>query len=141
MPTYAYLCHGCGHTFEQWQSIHDAALQQHECGGDLVRVIDKVNTYGVGARGARTVEVDATEKRWQRDMPAYSRLRMEGLQPVGIDGAGDLETLARDEFQIKTGGRVSVPDHRKDEINEMLADGSATDWDPVKQVHANKGID
>jgi hypothetical protein len=31
------------------------------------------------------------ERRWSRDMPAYARLRGDGLQPRGIDGCGDLE--------------------------------------------------
>jgi putative FmdB family regulatory protein len=141
MPTYAYLCESCGSQFERWQSIHDSALSLHDdCGGEVVRVITRVATYGIGDRGARTRDVDATERRWGLDMPAYERLRMEGHQPVGIDGAHKLEACARDEWQIKTGGKVSVPDHRKDEINEMLADGKMTDWSPIEQVHANRGV-
>lgn len=139
MPTYLYSCNSCHNTFETWQSIHDSALQLHdECGGTVVRVITGVRTYGVGKRGARTVEVDATERQWSRDMPAYSRLRMEGHQPVGIDGADRLEALARDEWQIKTGGKVSVPDDRKAEINEMLADGAVSTWSPIEEVHKRR---
>src|SRR5437773_12428842 len=26
MPTYDYECEACGHTFEEWQSFHDAEL-------------------------------------------------------------------------------------------------------------------
>ena len=26
MPTYDYQCDACGHTFEEWQSFHDAEL-------------------------------------------------------------------------------------------------------------------
>lgn len=32
-----------------------------------------------------------TERRWDRDMPAYARLRRDGLQPRSVDGAADLE--------------------------------------------------
>jgi hypothetical protein len=72
-------------------------------------------------------------------MPAYHRLRAEGHQPVGIDGSADLETRAANDWEIRTGGKVSVPDDRRDEINEMLADGGTSDWSPVEQVHANRG--
>jgi putative FmdB family regulatory protein len=28
MPTYDYVCDGCSHAFEQWQSFHDDALKK-----------------------------------------------------------------------------------------------------------------
>lgn len=28
MPTYDYVCDGCQHAFEQWQSFHDEALKK-----------------------------------------------------------------------------------------------------------------
>jgi putative FmdB family regulatory protein len=28
MPTYDYVCDGCEHAFEQWQSFHDEALKK-----------------------------------------------------------------------------------------------------------------
>lgn len=43
-----------------------------------------------------------TERRWQRDMPAYRRLREQGLQPEGIDGCAALETRAQSQVEIET---------------------------------------
>jgi len=43
------------------------------------------------AGGAKAAEVNARESRWNKDMPAYKRLRREGVQPERIDGAAGLE--------------------------------------------------
>jgi hypothetical protein len=47
--------------------------------------------------------VKEREKRWARDMPAYKRLREEGYQPPGIDGAAYLEANATTKFEIESG--------------------------------------
>lgn len=39
-------------------------------------------------------------------MPAYKRLRQEGLQPRSIDGAARLESTATTEAQVE--GRVDI---------------------------------
>lgn len=39
-------------------------------------------------------------------MPAYKRLRQEGLQPRSIDGAARLESTAKTEAQVE--GRVDI---------------------------------
>jgi hypothetical protein len=104
----------------------------------VVLYIGAVNTYGIGARGAETVEVDAREAVWDRDRPAYKRLRADGLQPPSVIGSADLESHATDDQYVRTGGKFSIPDHRKDEIKEMLAGGAMSDWSPVDQVKKNK---
>jgi len=48
-------------------------------------------------------EVEAREKRWNKDMPAYKRLRDQGYQPKGIDGAAVLERDATTRFEIESG--------------------------------------
>lgn len=48
-------------------------------------------------------EVEAREKRWDKDMPAYKRLRDQGYQPKGIDGAAALERDATTRFEIESG--------------------------------------
>jgi len=57
-------------------------------------------------RGARVAETNRTAKNWDKDMPAYKRLRQNGLQPRGIDGAAALE--ARSETAAQVEGRVDV---------------------------------
>lgn len=69
---------------------------------------DHYRSVGFGAsttpfRRADTVSKDAMEGRWHADMPAYKRLRDEGLQPQQIDGAATLERHAEHRKQIEMG--------------------------------------
>ena len=42
MPTYEYECKGCGHSFEQFQSMTEERLEKcSQCGGTLRRLIGK----------------------------------------------------------------------------------------------------
>ena len=42
MPTYEYECKGCGHSFEQFQSMTEKRLEKcPQCGGVLRRLIGK----------------------------------------------------------------------------------------------------
>ena len=139
MPRYLYRCDRCNDIFEDWASIHSEALKVHpKCDGGVRRVILSVNTVGVGKHGAHTREADARQKRWDRDGKAYKSLRDQGLQPVQIDGCADLTAKAKDRWYIETGGKVSVPEERRTEINEMLASGKTSDWSPIKEVHDKK---
>ena len=57
-------------------------------------------------RGGRVAEINRTEKQWDADMPAYKRLRREGLQPRSVDGAAELERRATTEAQVE--GRADI---------------------------------
>ncbi len=52
-------------------------------------------------RGAKVSKINKTEKQWNADMPAYKRLRHQGLQPKSIDGASILEKHATERWQIE----------------------------------------
>ena len=52
-------------------------------------------------RGESVSHINQREKNWQKDMPAYKRLRAEGLQPKTIDGCHDVELLATSRHQIE----------------------------------------
>ena len=54
-------------------------------------------------RGAKVAEVNTTERNWNKDMPAYKRLRANGLQPKKIDGAANVEKSAQESGQVETG--------------------------------------
>lgn len=43
------------------------------------------------------------ERMWELDMPAYKRLREDGLQPPKIDGSYVLERSAKNEREIAMG--------------------------------------
>ena len=59
------------------------------------------------SRGARVGEINRTEKQWNADMPAYKRLRQQGLQPRSIDGASFAEKHADHRWQIE--GASALP--------------------------------
>lgn len=50
-----------------------------------------------------TVAINQKERRWDRDMDAYKRLRNDGLQPPHIDGSARLEQKAEHRVQVETG--------------------------------------
>ena len=64
-----------------------------------VRVAPNHTTTG----GERAAQINATESRWHKDMPAYKRLRADGLQPKTIEGAANLEKKAKEAWQVETG--------------------------------------
>lgn len=51
--------------------------------------------------GSQVVEIEARQKRWDRDHAAYRRLRADGLQPRTSDRCGDLEQVATEAHQIE----------------------------------------
>lgn len=54
-------------------------------------------------RGGEVASVNDRAKRWDKDMPAYKRLRQQGYQPRGIDGSAEVERKAKHDWQINTG--------------------------------------
>lgn len=63
-------------------------------------------TVAASATPTRKVEVsriDAKERQWDRDMPAYKRLRQDGLQPKSIDGSADFEKRAESKLEVESG--------------------------------------
>ena len=69
--------------------------------------------------GGFPTDTTEREKRWDRDIPAYRRLRHNGLQPKGIDGSAALEARANDQFEVEMGH--IVPRHLKSRVQEGLA--------------------
>ena len=53
-------------------------------------------------RGAQVAATNQTAKNWDKDMPAYKRLRKNGLQPKNIDGAAALEARATTAAQVES---------------------------------------
>lgn len=53
------------------------------------------------SRGAEVAATNQTAKNWDKDMPAYKRLRKEGLRPRSIDGAAELEKKATERWQVE----------------------------------------
>lgn len=110
MPTYRFLCPK-GHETLEWHSIHEDTPKQVPC-GKCSRVAQfAFSSPAIAAdalpnkmHGVRAI--NARDKRWDRDMPAYKRLRQDGLQPRGIDGSADLETRAEAPLEIEMGKKL-----------------------------------
>lgn len=54
-------------------------------------------------RGAIAAQTERTARNWDKDMPAYKRLRKNGLQPKQIDGSAELEKKANTKVEVETG--------------------------------------
>lgn len=54
-------------------------------------------------RGAVVADTNKKERGWQKDMPAYKRLRADGLQPRQIDGCAEIEKKATTTVEVETG--------------------------------------
>lgn len=63
----------------------------------------RIGTNSTTTRGKRVAEINQTERNWNKDMPAYKRLRADGLQPKRIDGAAEVEKKAKEKWQVETG--------------------------------------
>ncbi|ANH49432.1 hypothetical protein uvFWCGRAMDCOMC449_012 [Freshwater phage uvFW-CGR-AMD-COM-C449] len=63
----------------------------------------RMGTNTTTSRGAKVAEINTTERNWNKDMPAYKRLRANGLQPKKIDGAANVEKRAQESWQVETG--------------------------------------
>lgn len=61
----------------------------------------QVGSNSTTTRGAVVEATNQREKRWNKDMPAYKRLRKQGLQPKKIEGASLLEKHATSRWQIE----------------------------------------
>jgi hypothetical protein len=84
-------------------------MTKHDCGSPCTRVytIPNIALSATPNKAQEAQDAVATEKRWDQDMPAYKRLRMNGLQPKSIDGARELEIRAETKTEIEM-GRVST---------------------------------
>ena len=67
---------------------------------------------------ARALQIDAVEKQWDKDLPAYKRLRQGGHQPPSTDGCADLEARATTAFEIEAG---EIMEGQEKEINEGIS--------------------
>lgn len=68
----------------------------------------------------RVHPVELTERQWDKDMPAYKRLRADGLQPRDIDGCARLEAKAETTREIEA-GQVLTPKQRV-QVANLLGD-------------------
>lgn len=60
------------------------------------------------------------EKQWEKDMPAYKRLRDNGLQPKNIDGAAKIESGAETKQEVQAG--VILNKRQRQQMRSVIND-------------------
>ena len=106
MPRYDYICQTEEKIFEVVQSFRDETLTVcPNCEGAVTKYYGSVNfsPSSMPTRGGDAPGRNAHEKQLEKDLPAYKRLRMEGLQPKSTVGAAQLEAHASTKYEIESG--------------------------------------
>lgn len=86
------------------QETHPNLDVEHCFGCKVANV--RMGANSTTSRGASVAEANARAKRWDKDMPAYKRLRQQGYQPKGIDGAARVEQSASTVAEVE--GRPNI---------------------------------
>lgn len=60
-------------------------------------------------RKGGVIREEKKEQQLSADLPAYKRLRHNGTQPPGIDGAAELEKRANDKVEVEMGRAIPKP--------------------------------
>lgn len=79
-----------------------------------------LENQGAVRREHKRVEVEMV-----RQMGAYKRLRKDGVQPVGINRAAEIEQFANSRFEVESGHRLSSAKVGKkyDETQQFFKEG------------------
>ena len=73
-------------------------------------------------RSQEFLDVEKRERQLDRDMPAYKRLRQDGIQPRHILGSQHWEQNARDRIEIEHETHYGKDLNIAKEVNEALTD-------------------
>lgn len=136
MPLYAYECEPCGAQRDELHPIGEAprASTCHVCGNATRLVIGagvQIAPSALEGKGEQVRNSNATEARWQKDMPAYKRMRQKGMQPASVDGAAALEDRCTDQLDVDYHKLYSEGVTRdrviegKEQADEIMATGVA----------------
>lgn len=134
MALYSYVCGQCGRTADKTAEIGTAQRMTScaECGGVMrlrIGVGVHISASALETKGGQVREVDERESRWDKDMPAYKRMRHRGLQPNQIDGCAVLEDKVDDQFDVQHQDLYSKGVSREriiegaDQAEQLLHDG------------------
>lgn len=127
MAAYIYRCAECGTEDTQEFPIGTARRQASCVCGNTMRLVIGAGVQ-VAPPNAATEAANATEARWNKDMPAYYRMRKKGLQPSSVDGAAALED--------KVGSQMDIAYHKLYEQGvtpERIVEGA----EQVSEIMAN----
>lgn len=119
MPTLVWRCEDHG-DFEQWRSIHSNDIARcPECrlAGTQVFTPPNISVWALENKGGQAKYALDREARFDKDGPAYNRLRKEGLQPRGIDRCARIEQGAETRLEVEMG--KPIPKDRRSEALEV----------------------
>lgn len=134
MPTYRYRCEDHG-DYETWRSINGPKGSDcPACGVPALQVMTPplISASATPNRSGapRVLQIDATEKQWDKDRPAYKRLRMDGMRPPHVDGAARLEAQATNDLEVNTGLQYGpIPERR---VKEQVTQAQESGWVPTR---------
>ncbi len=83
-----------------------------DCFGCRVQTVS-IAASAMPTRSPQAVQLENRERRWSRDMDAYSRLRRDHVQPRKIDGSADLEIRSSEKYEVEHGMVSPNPTARK----------------------------
>lgn len=126
MPTYRYSCEGCG-PFERWRPIREPSetCPCPECGVEASKVFTppRIGLAATPNRAPDAQAIVAKDAAWNVDMPAYRRLRNNGVQPKSIDGSAALEARAETKTEIEDGRLMPLPQAKfREEVKTVAAE-------------------
>lgn len=82
-----------------------------------------LSAHATPTRSAEVVSIDRMQRRWDKDMPAYKRLRQDGQQPNRIDGSAELEAMATSSTEIERGRKMKGGGKRFAEVDAAIKAG------------------
>ena len=102
MPTYEYVCGGCGHEFEEFQSITAKPLRKcPECGKQQLKRLIGTGA-GVIFKGSGFYETD-----YRSD--SYKKAKSEAEKPADSAGKSDGDAKKSTEKKAETGSSDTHP--------------------------------
>lgn len=122
MPSMLFRCALDG-DWEEWRSIHeDDRPPCPTCGSrpDIVMVPPLISIDALPNKSPDARRTIATERQWEKDMPAYKALRKNGLQPRAIDGCHMIEANAEDRMEVEMGHKI--PKDKRELAHEAAAE-------------------
>lgn len=81
-------------------------ITTENCASDCFGCKIQTISFAPSAMPSRNMEVAAkseAERQMEKDLPAYARLRSEGMQPKSTVGAAALEAKAMSKVEVETG--------------------------------------
>lgn len=108
-----------------------------ECGcvGDKLCFKHKLKTIQFNGKGPTAPTL--MEKQWDKDRPAYQRLRANGLQPRSIKGSAALEQRATTQTEVEMGH--IFPKEVLSRVEEGMAMSRDLEWTPREDTAAVAG--